>query len=412
MTEELWFRFAVALSIGLIVGVERERSKGTGPERREAGVRTFAAATLLGALSMQVGGPLLLAMATCAVGALLTATYLRRRGDDPGLTTEISLLLCVLLGALALSQPLLAGGLGVALTIMLAIKEPMHAFVRDVLSKAELNDALILAAATVIVWPALPDQGIGPYGAINPFKLWTVVIIIIAIGGAGHVATRLLGGAYGLPVSGLASGFVSSSAAIAAMGEHAKADPGILRAAVAGASLSTVATFAQMGLLLAAVSPPTALALAPALVAGGAVAATWGVWFTLRALGGTPGDQAPAGRAFSLVAALLLAGLLAAMLVAAEFLREHLGQTGVIAGAAAAGFADTHAAAISVASLASSGALAPGDALLPILAAMTTNVLTKIVLAAASGPKPYGLRLIPGLVLSMAAAWAAALATA
>ena len=109
MTEEIWFRFAVALGIGLLVGAERERSKGRGPTRREAGVRTFALAGLLGAISMHLGGALLLAIATAAVGALVSVAYFRRRGNDPGLTTEVGLLIIVLLGGVASIDPLLVG---------------------------------------------------------------------------------------------------------------------------------------------------------------------------------------------------------------------------------------------------------------------------------------------------------------
>lgn len=273
MTEQIWFRFAVAIFIGLLAGVERERTKGAGPDRREAGIRTFGLASLLGAVAMFIGGAVLLAVAAAAVGGLVGIAYFRRQGTDPGLTTEVSLLLTVLLGGLAIMEPLLAAGLGVALAIVLAAKGPVHAFVRNTLTDRELKDAFLLAFATVIVWPALPNEPMGPYDAINPFKLWTLVILVMAIGGAGHIATRAIGGAYGLPLSGFASGFVSSAATVGAMGARARSDPARIHGAVAGAALSTVATFVQMAMLLAVASPATALAIAPALAAGGAVAA-------------------------------------------------------------------------------------------------------------------------------------------
>lgn len=408
MTEEIWFRFVVALGVGLLVGVERERSKGSGPTRREAGIRTFALAALLGAISMHMGGPLLLAAATAAVGALVAVAYFRRRGDDPGLTTEVSFLVTVLLGGLAVHDSLLAAGLGVALAIILAAKGPVHAFVRETLTQAELRDAFILAFATIIIWPALPDQPMGPYDAINPFKLWTLVILVMVIGGAGHVATRAVGAAYGLPLSGFASGFVSSAATVGAMAHRAHADPDQMPGAVAGAALSTVATFIQMAILLVIVSPATALAMAPALTAGALSATVYGLWFTWRAVDGSQPRQAPQGGAFSIKTALLLAATLAVMLVAAAFAREQLGQAGVIVGAALAGFADTHAAAISVASLTAADRLTAPEAVVPILAAMTCNAITKAALAVTSGSRAFNARIVPGLVLSILAAWAGA----
>ena len=47
---EIGQRLAVALGIGLLVGLERERRKGDGPGRGAAGVRTFALVALLGGL--------------------------------------------------------------------------------------------------------------------------------------------------------------------------------------------------------------------------------------------------------------------------------------------------------------------------------------------------------------------------
>lgn len=408
MTEEIWFRFAVALGIGLLVGAERERSKGRGPTRREAGVRTFALAGLLGAISMHLGGAPLLAIATAAVGALVSVAYFRRRGNDPGLTTEVGLLIIVLLGGVALIEPLLAAELGVALAIILAAKGPVHAFVRNTLTQSELKDAIVLAFATVIVWPALPDHPMGPYDAVNPFKLWTLVILVMVIGAAGHVATRAMGAAYGLPMSGFASGFVSSAATVGAMGQRAHEDPHQMSGAVAGAALSTIATFIQMGILLTVVSPPTAVLMAPAISAGAIVAAAYGLWFTWSAVRTTDAAHASSGSAFSIATALILAATLASMLVAAAFMREWLGQPGVIIGAALAGFADTHSAAVSVGSLTASGRLEPSAAVVPILAAMTCNAITKCALAISTGSRPFSVRIVPGLVISMAAAWAGA----
>lgn len=410
MTEDVWLRFTVAGLVGLLIGVERERSKGEGPTRREAGVRTFALASLLGALASHLGGALLLSVAVGAVGALSAVAYFRRQGDDPGLTTEVSLILTVLLGALAMSDAPLAAGLGVALAIALAAKAPVHGFVRNVLTQSELRDGFILAAATLIIWPALPDRALGPYGALNPYKIWALVVLVLAIGAAGHIAVRALGGRYGLPLSGFASGFVSSAATVGAMGQRARETPELLQGAVAGAALSNVATFTQMGLLLTVISPQTARLMIPALLAGGAVAAAHGLWFAWLAAHGPAGQPQREGSAFSLKTAFLLAATLALMLVAAAFLRDWLGQPGVLAGAALAGFADTHAAAISVASLVANEKLAAGDAVAPVLAAMTCNAVTKCAMAFGAGAPGYAVRFVWGLALAMGAAWLAAAA--
>jgi uncharacterized membrane protein (DUF4010 family) len=403
-----WFNFAVALGLGLLIGVERERSKGEGPTRRSAGIRTFALAGLLGAVAVYVGGTLLLAVATAAVALLASLAYWRDRGTDPGLTTEIGLLVLPLLGGLTMSDTLLASGLGVTIAVVFAAKTPVHQFVKRVLTDAEVNDGIVFAVATLVVWPQLPDRYIGPFQAINPHTLWLLVVLVLAIGACGHIATRALGSRYGLPLAGLASGFVSSTATIGSMAGRAAKEPSAMAAAVAGATLSTVATFAQMVLLLFATSRPAFFLLAPALATGGIVAALYGLAFTVKALKSKEIPDADSGRAFSVTAALGLAATMAVMLFVAASLKDWLGEAGIVIGAAVAGIVDTHSAAISVASLASSGKLMPEETVLPILAAMTTNALAKIAMAVSAGSRTFALCIVPGIALSAIAAWVAA----
>ena len=96
---------AVALGIGLLIGGERERRKGEGPSRSPAGIRTFAVTSLAGAISFTVGGELVLAVTTAGVIALTAVAYWRAHEDDPGLTTEIALILTALLGGLPCDSP-------------------------------------------------------------------------------------------------------------------------------------------------------------------------------------------------------------------------------------------------------------------------------------------------------------------
>src|SRR5690349_14738956 len=87
------FRIGIALGIGLLIGVERERRKGEGPNRAAAGIRTFTIAAVLGAVCVQLGGVVLVATATLALAGFIGLSYLRAREEDPGLTTESALLL-------------------------------------------------------------------------------------------------------------------------------------------------------------------------------------------------------------------------------------------------------------------------------------------------------------------------------
>ena len=400
---------AVALGIGLLIGAERERRKGEGPSRSPAGVRTFTITSLGGAISFIVGGEVLLAIATAGVIILTAVAYWRGREDDPGLTTEIALIVTALLGGLSMQKPALAAGVAVTVAVLLAARTRLHRFVGSVLTEDELNDALIFAGATLVVLPLVPDRPMGPYGALNPHSIWILVILVMAISAAGYVAVRLLGARFGLPIAGLASGFISSTATIGAMGARVAKTTDLLAAAVAGAVLSTVATIVQMALVLAATSTATLRSLSIPLICAGLAAVCYGVVFTLQALQQKTESETQRGRAFSFWTALGFALTLSIILVASAALREWFGEAGIIVAAALAGFVDTHSAAISVATLVASGKMNAADAVLPILAGLSTNTISKMVLAGTSGGRSFALRVIPGLIVVALAAWVGAL---
>ena len=396
---------AVALGIGLLIGTERERRKGEGPDRSPAGLRTFALASITGASSFIVGGISLLAVTIGGIFALTALAYWRGHEDDPGLTTEIALSATTLLGGLAMTQPGLAAGIAVAVTILLSSRLALHRFVRSVLSEDEVRDALIFAAATLIVLPLLPDQAMGPFSALNPHSIWIIVILVMAIGAFGHIAVRLLGARFGLPVAGLASGFISSTATIGVMGAQAVKAPNILGPATAGAVLSTVATVIQLILLLAATNMATLKALLVPLAFAGVAAVAYGSVFTIRALRDSSGEVDERGQAFSLKTAFLFAAMLSGVLLASTALNEWFGAKGVVVAATVAGFVDTHSAAISVATLVGAGKMTATDAALPVLIALSTNTITKVVICIFAGGAGFALRVIPGLVLVILAAW-------
>jgi uncharacterized membrane protein (DUF4010 family) len=279
-----------------------------------------------------------------------------------------------------------------------------------VLSDEEIHDLLVFSGATLVVLPLLPDHPIGPYGALNLRTIWLVVILVMGVGALGYIAVRLVGPRFGLPLAGLASGFISSSATIGAMGARSTRDPHLMRPAAAGAMMSSVATVVQLGILIAVTDLAAFRALLPPLLVSGAAAIVYGGAFTLWALRADSGTvEKTQGSAFSLRTALIFAAILAGVLLLAAALQNWFGEAGVIFAAGAAGFADTHAPAISVASLVAAGKLAPQAAVIPILAAFSTNTITKMVFAFTAGGSRFALYVVPGKILMLVAAWAAVL---
>jgi uncharacterized membrane protein (DUF4010 family) len=227
----------------------------------------------------------------------------------------------------------------------------------------------------------------------------------MVIGALGHIAVRLFGARYGLPLAGLASGFISSTATIAAMGPRALGDRRQLWPAAAAAVLSTVSTIVELALVLSVTSLKALSAIAEPLAFAGAAAVLYGVAFSLFALRESPQGVDERGRAFSPRTAAIFGAILAAILLITRIMEERFGTLGVAAAAALGGLANTSAAAVSVAALTNAGKITATDAAFPILLALSTNTLTKAILAIATGSRGFAVRVVPGLALVILAAW-------
>lgn len=396
---------AAALGVGLLIGIERERSKGTGPYRKPGGIRTFSFFALAGAVAAAVNNPWLTPVTVLAATAFAVAGYVHGAKHDPGLTTEVALVLTTLLGILAYRHPATGAGVGVIVAIMLAARSRLHRFVLDQLQAQEVHDGLVLAAAALVVLPLLPDEPIDPMGVFNPRVIWTLAVLVMSINAAGYVALRAFGPAVGLPLSGLAGGFVSSTATHAAMGGRALEDPGLLRPAVAGAALSSFATPVFMMLMLAVANRSLMTAMALPMALAGLGAAAYGALFTLRAVREKGDHRIELGRPFSPRDALIFTATLSAIIFAAALLEYFFGATGALAGVTLAGFADAQAAGASAGSLVGSGRLDVTQAVLGTMLAFSGNAAMKLVVSWVAGRAAFTLRLLPGQVIMVSLAW-------
>jgi len=397
---------ATALGIGLLIGLERERHKGQGDTRACAGLRTFAITALLGYVAMQVGGGLLVGIVAIALAGLVTVAYWRSRSDDPGVTSEVALLTVLMLGALSGTNPEVAIAVGVVMAALLTYRQKLHEFVRGQLTDAELGDGLILLTAALVVLPLVPDRYIGPYAAINLRTICTLTVLLMAVGAIGHIAVRTLGTRYGYAISAMASGFASSTMTIASMGHLAAHQPDNIKVLSAAAVLSNLATVTQVGLILGAVDPGLLRHLWGPLVAGAvAIAVYGGCLMFFRAVSG----QAPAIRvagAFNLKLALMVTLTMTAITFMSSMMLSHFGQVGVMLTTLFSGFADAHASTASIAALAKSGQM-PYEAIAgPVLIGISSNSVSKCVVAWVSGGRRFAAYVIPGQALLTLALWA------
>lgn len=398
----------VALGIGFLMGVERERRKRSGNSRRLAGIRTFALVSLAGALAGMSDITGLTVLGATLVAGLALISHQRDRSNDPGVTTELALFVAYLVGVTAVAHPAIAAATGAVVTILLAAREHLHRFSTHWLTQNELRDALILTGLALVLLPLLPDEAlIGEF--LNPRALTLLVVVLLTIQACGHVGQRLLGDQHGLALAGLVSGFVSSTATIATMGARSRTHPEELGACARAAIASNIATMVQLLVVAAAVQPAWLGTLWMPALCGGAVVVLFSV------LGRAAPKYAPAVRnaeraAIRLRDALLIAGLITVVQIAAQLLTASYGEAGMTAAAAVAGLADLHAAAAALFARAPPEDAHAAARLLmpPLTAAVLTNMVSKLVGAYATGGWHFLARIAPA-VLGMSVAFSATL---
>lgn len=401
-------RLAVALLIGFLIGLDRERAEDRKERQLFAGVRTFPMIALAGCVPMlliQEAGPALLLGALLAVAAVVVVAYLRSSvSGDIGATTEIAAVGTFLLGALAgAGQLVVAAAAGVAMSVLLVAKLRMEKFSRA-LSQEELSAVLQLAVISVIILPVLPSRGYGPWGVLNPREIWWVVVLVAGFSFVGFIASRLLGQRRGLLLAGAIGGLVSSTAVTMTMAERSRAEPGAARPAAAAAVVASAIMCGRVLILAAAINAGILGRLAPVMAAM-AVAGVALAWWLSR--GGEARSEATQLRnPFELRHGLLFAAIYAAVLVGVRAAQEYAGPSGLFAIAGVSAVADVDAATIAVTRNGPGADLWRSAAAAVALAAVV-NTLVKLGVAAGMGGGSFR-RLVAGALGGMAAVGAAA----
>lgn len=424
--DDLLSRFAVALGIGLLIGLERGwRTRDETPGSRTAGIRTFSLSALLGALAgalagsvggvASAGGGLLLGVAFAAFAAVfgLFCRDENRAEKTFSATTVVAGLLTFALGAYALVGDVrAAGAIAVAATLLLAGRENLHGLV-DQVTWPELRSGLILLAMTFIVLPMVPNQDFGPFGGVNPRETWLIAIVLAGVSFAGYVAVKVLGARHGLLIAAGAGGLVSSTAVTVSNARRAAAGEGTPTLLAGGVALATAISFGRVLAIVGVLKPALLPLLGPPLAAAAVVAVAFAAVSTYwRADEDEAGEAVALRNPFSFWSVVGFAALLAAVTVAGRAVGEYLGATGAVLGAAAMGLADVDAITVAMARLVPQP-LSETAATYAILAAVASNTLSKLVIGAGIGRGRFAVELtVMSLLCAVAggaALWAALL---
>lgn len=382
---------ALATAIGLLIGAERGwRLRDEEQGSRVAGVRTFAMLGLLGGLSGLAPALGLEAIALLAVvGAiamLLIGHHTEMRTEAHlSATSAIAAMVTMLLGALATAGQMALASMGAGTMVaLLASREALHAALERT-TKAEMSALVRLALVVFLILPLLPDTNVGPFGGINPRRIWFVVVVTGGISLAGYALARWQGGRNGTLLMAIVGSLVSSTAVTVETARRIREGEGGA-AENCSVSLASLVMIVRVLLLTAIVAPAVIgqllVVLAPALCLGVGFAAVQ-LWL---AFGKMPRDVRQA-RPPTLTLAFVFAGLVAVVTFGVRWAEQNLGSGSGALVIALGGTMDVDAAIAAVGAL-PGGELPPRVAALAVAAPVALNTFFKLVLLVAiAGPR-------------------------
>ena len=404
--QDLISRLAVALAIGLLIGLERGwRTRDEAAGHRTAGIRTFAVSGLLGGIlgatatamggAAGAGGGILVGLGFAAYAAVIAAFCRDENRADRtfSATTAVAAMATFALGVYTLIGDVRAGAAAaVAVAIILAMRESLHGWVANI-TWSELRSALVLLAMTIIALPIVPDAAIGPYGNVNPREIWIIAIVLASVSFAGYAAVKYLGTTRGTLLAGAAGGLVSSTAVTITNARRAAATPGSARILAAGVALASGVMFLRVMVIAVVLNAGLAVILGPTLLTAALAAAAFALVAVYRQDRAAPDAQEIGFRnPFGFWSVVGFALLLAFVIVAGRALGETFGAAGAIAGAAVAGLFDVDAITVSMARLAPHP-LDTKSAAIAIIVAAATDTLGKVAIGAALGGSRFAVEL-------------------
>lgn len=402
---EILLHLLVAFAIGLLIGIERGWSGKQEEEGdRVAGIRTFSLIGILGGvwaiLSRHVG-EWILAVAFIAVVAMAIVSYIieTRKHEDIGTTTAYTIMLTFALGAWAAYGFYMYALATTALVVaLLGMKPVLHKWLRGIETK-EIYAGIKMLIISVVLLPLLPNQGYGPWEALNPRWIWWMVVLISGISFVGYFAIKYVGNRLGTLVTSITGGLASSTAVTLSMAQFAqKQDSKTLF--MAGVMFASSIMFIRVFVEVSIVNPSLLLPLLFPLIVMFSAILAGGIWLMLNKSSKEEDPHIEISNPFNIVTALKFGGFLALILFLSTAMKEFFGNQGIYLLSVISGLMDVDAITLSLSRLALDD-ISNEVAVLGIILASVTNTMTKALMFAFFAGFRQSLKLI-GLMLAAA----------
>jgi uncharacterized membrane protein (DUF4010 family) len=380
------WEFGSALGLGVLIGMERQRTLGE--SESFAGVRTFSLVALFGAISVyaseQSGLPWIVGLVFLAIAALvLTAYYATARKDEIGATTEVSVLITFFVGCIcAWGEVGVAGAITVVAMLLLSLKGWLH----DLAERIEPSDVeatLKFAIITLIILPLVPNTNFGPEGleVINPYKTWLMVVLIAGLNFIGYILVKVLGREHGFGITGLLGGLVSSTAVTLGFSQRSRAEPNLTPVLALAILLAWTVMFFRVVVEVGVVNFSLAKNLAMGMLLMGAVSLAISLLLFRRGRSKKTAEVESGNNPFELGDAIKFGGLFAVVIFVASAAQVYFGDTGLYVAGALAGLTDVDAIALSMANLARQDPASSQAAARTIVIAVISNTMVKCGMA-------------------------------
>lgn len=392
MDNLLILKFVIALAIGALIGIERERKS---PETEFAGIRTFIFIALLGILSAYLSEifPYFYLITFAGLSILVGLSYWvsTRDNGDVGLTTEVAALLTFTLGLMCYGDEgyKLAPILAILITTLLALKPSLHKLAQKI-SQKEMTDTLKFLIIAFVILPLLPNQTMGPWEVFNPYQIWLMVVFISGISYAGYILMKIVGPERGLGLTGVVGGLVSSTAVVTAMATRVKESDALMKAAVFAAVVASSMMFLRIFFEVLVINSSLAPLLAAPMIIMGILGILLGVVVWRSSAVKEMDSELELKNPFSLKPALIFGALFIVILFVSKLASIYLGSRGVYLASIISGVADVDAITISMALLAQNNVLSATTAVTAITLASISNTVVKFGIALFLGTKTFG----------------------
>ena len=402
-------KFLLALSIGLIMGLEREIVQQREKERSFAGVRTFSLFAIFGFLItffafdiLKSTWAFIVGFAGCLVLIIAAYIMLALKKGRTGATTEIAAMITFILSVIvsldsAKEWRLTAIIIAVIVASFLALKENLHKFAKGI-QVSEVYATIKMALISIVILPLLPNKNytlldipllnnlllafpkitevLQQLDVFNPFKIWLMVVLISGLSFVGYVLIKTVGENKGLGLTSFFGGIVSSTALTVALAEKSK-DKKIAHPFVFGIVLASSVMFIRVLLIISAINPglikliilPLGLMAVTALICAFAITR-----FKKEKIKEKIEFKTP----FAIWPSIRFGILFTLILVASKLLYLILGDKGVYIASLISGLADADAMVLTLASLSISNFIAIKVAVLGIVLAVCSNTLVKV----------------------------------